>query len=199
MTPSISPEQPIEFSEQRAALLAAGYQEHKASLSMMLVNVLAIAIMVPVVVGLSMLMSRLHPPSGETFQFRLSLWLVLLLFASIPVHEFLHGFTWQFFCKRGWKSIKFGIHMLNPYCHCKEALAMKGYALGALVPMLVLGVVPILVGLITGSYSWFGFGAFNLAAAGGDASLIAILWRYRRCLILDHPKEAGFLAYCKPE
>ena len=42
------------------------------------------------------------------------------LMAGIVVHELIHGLTWAYFAKKGFKSIRFGIfwEMLTPYCHC---------------------------------------------------------------------------------
>ena len=36
-----------------------------------------------------------------------SVFIFLCFIVGIPIHEFIHGFTWHLFCKNKWKSIKF--------------------------------------------------------------------------------------------
>jgi hypothetical protein len=128
----------------------------------------------------------------------------LLLFSSFimlgvfvvgaVVHELLHGFTWAAFCKRGLRSIRYGVHwkMLTPYCHCTEVLPLRYYIIGGMMPGLVMGLLPALAGIVTGNFLLFLFGLFFTMAAGGD---LLILWMLRHQksddLVQDHPDKIG--------
>lgn len=120
------------------------------------------------------------------------------VFAGIVVHELVHGITWALFAKSGWKSISFGViwKMLTPYCHCSEPLRMRPYILGALMPLIVLGFIPMLIGYSIMNGFMVAFGVIYVSAAAGD---ILVAWKLRRekpnCTVLDHPTEAGCIIY----
>ena len=118
--------------------------------------------------------------------------------AGIVVHELVHGITWAMFAKRGWKSISFGMiwKMLTPYCHCDEPLKVREYIIGALMPLLVVGVIPMILGLCLQSIFLTFFGAFYVGGAAGDI-MIVVLLRHEPAgnMVLDHPSEAGCLIY----
>lgn len=119
---------------------------------------------------------------------------LMILLAGIVAHELIHGITWAQFCKKGYKSIKFGVlwKSLTPYCHCMEPLKVGHYRIGAVMPAVVLGFVPSILATITGSLGLLIFGVFFTLAAGGD---FMILWLLRKedsdSLIQDHPSKIG--------
>lgn len=121
---------------------------------------------------------------------------LLIIIVGIIFHEALHGLTWARFCKKGMQSIKFGLEWkyLMPYAHCKEYLTVRQYSLGAMMPGVVLGVVPSAIALITGNAWLMCFGLFFTGIAGGD---MLVLWNLKgceaNCLIQDHPDDAGFV------
>ncbi|WP_245869260.1 DUF3267 domain-containing protein [Pontibacter ramchanderi] len=120
--------------------------------------------------------------------------LLLVFVVGAAVHELLHGLTWAAFCRDGFRSIKFGVHwkMLTPYCHCKEVLPLRHYALGGMMPGLVMGLLPALAGIAMGHFLLFLFGLFFSMAAAGD---LLILWMLRHQqssdLVQDHPDKIG--------
>ena len=119
----------------------------------------------------------------------------LLVLVGIVVHELIHGLTWAFFAKSGWKSISFGViwKMLTPYCHCDEPMRISGYMTGAMMPCLILGVIPAVVALFVGSLPLLAWGVFFIAAAAGDIWMTWLLTKENpKSLVLDYPSEAGF-------
>ena len=124
--------------------------------------------------------------------------LMLVLIVGIVVHELIHGLTWGLFAKSGFKSISFGVmwKMLTPYCHCSEPLKVSHYAIGALMPLIVLGFLSAIVALCVKSLFWLTMAIVFIAAAAGD---IMVVWNLRKekrnSMILDHPSEAGYLVY----
>lgn len=122
----------------------------------------------------------------------------IALLIGIVAHELIHGLTWACFSKGGWKSISFGIiwKMLTPYCHCDQPLPLRAYLIGCLMPLIVLGLVPWIVGLCFGMGLLIIWGVIFIACAAGD---ILIAWKLRHepptATILDHPTEAGCTVY----
>ncbi|MBQ7743108.1 MAG: DUF3267 domain-containing protein [Bacteroidaceae bacterium] len=124
-----------------------------------------------------------------------------LMIVGIVVHELIHGITWACYAKSGWKSISFGVmwKMLTPYCHCDEPMRIPGYMMGAIMPCIVLGVLPAIVALFIGSLPLLAWGIFFIAAAAGDIWMTWLLTKEdRHSLVLDHPSEAGFYIIEEP-
>ena len=119
----------------------------------------------------------------------------ILMFVGIVVHELIHGLTWACYAKSGWKSISFGVmwKLLTPYCHCDEPMHIPGYMMGAMMPCIILGVIPAIVALFIGSLPLLAWGVFFIAAAAGDIWMAYLLTKENpKSLVLDHPSEAGF-------
>lgn len=119
---------------------------------------------------------------------------ILIIVFGIALHEFIHGLTWSYFTKDGFKSIKFGVvwKMLTPYCHCKEPLLIKHYKIGGIMPAIVLGFIPALIGIAFENIRFLFFGIFFIAGAIGDFMLIYLIWKEKNDdLIQDHPSEIG--------
>ena len=119
----------------------------------------------------------------------------ILMFVGIVVHELIHGLTWACYAKSGWKSISFGVmwKLLPPYCHCDEPMHIPGYMMGAMMPCLVLGVIPAIAALFIGSLPMLAWGIFFIAAAAGDIWMTWLLTKENpKSMVLDHPSEAGF-------
>ena len=118
----------------------------------------------------------------------------LAIMVGIVLHEIIHGLSWQFFANKRFNTIKYGIDSktLSPYAHCQEPMKVKPYRLGVIMPGILLGFLPTILGTITGNSLIFVFGLFFILAAGGD---LFILWLLRKVkagsLVEDHPTRAG--------
>ena len=122
----------------------------------------------------------------------------VLMIVGIVVHELIHGITWACFAPSGRKSISFGImwKMLTPYCHCNEPMRPRPYIIGALMPLIVLGIIPAIICLISGSLFLLVWSTIFISAAGGDIWIVLLLMKERHdCTVLDHPSEAGFYVF----
>ena len=130
----------------------------------------------------------------------LSVLIIIAMILGIIMHELIHGITWSKYTEKGFKSIKFGIlwKMLTPYCHCKEPLKVKEYILGAIMPAIVLGLIPAMYAIIFGNILFLVFGVFFTTVAIGDFMIINLLRKENmNSLVLDHPTEAGCFIYRK--
>jgi hypothetical protein len=116
------------------------------------------------------------------------------LVIGVPLHELIHGLSWAYFGRKPLKDIKFGFQLatLTPYAHSRVPLPARAYRMGALMPAVVLGLLPYVIGLATGT-GWFTiFGLLYIFAAGGD---LVVYWLIRKVdgetLVEDHPSRAG--------
>lgn len=132
---------------------------------------------------------------GGSFSF---LYTLLLLAAGIIVHELLHGVGWIVFAGVSREDVHFGVKwkLLTPYAHSSARMPLRGYRWAGFLPGLVLGLIPAVLGIVTGSVPLLGFGVIFTVAAGGD---FLILWMLRNvpsgAEVEDHPTLAGAMVY----
>ncbi|HEX6384259.1 MAG TPA: alpha/beta fold hydrolase, partial [Anaerolineae bacterium] len=189
---SPEPEQP-----EVQASIPSGYQvAYDATISMVWANVIAL-LMLPAVFLLFLLPFGLL--WGQTRQI-ISVDLadvgvmILALLLGIVTHELLHAIGFVYLGKVRWSAVKFGFSWkgLAPYAHCRQPLAAAAYRASGLLPGVVLGLIPGLIGVVTGSRWLVLWGTIMLIAAGGD---LAVWWAIRSvptdALVLDHPIKAG--------
>jgi len=135
--------------------------------------------------------------SAETIRIEIpTTYFLLVLIVGIIIHELLHGLTWAYFAPSRLKSIKYGVKWkyLTPYCHCKEPLKVKHYKLGAVMPLIVLGIIPSIIGLIIGNGYFLFLGAIFSVGAGGDIIGLFMLRKLdNNAYVSDHPDKLGFI------
>lgn len=166
------------------------------SISLADANVRTLAISLPLAAALLAIYLGLAPGSESPMGMSLSGGAVflLLIVAGMVVHEGIHALAWSAFGRLPLRRIRFGFHVatLTPYAHALDPMPARAYRLGALMPALVLGVVPFAVGTALGSLLPALYGMIFVFAAGGD---LLVLWLLRhvdaRALVLDHPSRAG--------
>lgn len=138
---------------------------------------------------------RVVQPPPEWFSW---LHLLGLFVAGILVHELLHGLGWMLFGGVARADIQLGVKwkLLTPYAHTSARVAVWPYRWAVLLPGLVLGVLPALAGIATGSVLLLGFGVWFTLTAGGD---FLVLWLLRDvpadAEVADHPTKAGSIVY----
>lgn len=136
----------------------------------------------------------------EYGSFGLFLIIIAISIVGVVLHELIHGLCWGLFAKKGFKSITFGVvwKMLTPYCHCKETLQVNQYIFGAIMPGIILGLLPAVYAVIYGSFGILLFGIFFTIAAAGDILMVYLLRKERMDnLVQDHPSEVGCYIYQK--
>jgi hypothetical protein len=119
-------------------------------------------------------------------------WLILI--TGIIVHELIHGLVTINYSENGLKSIKLGVswETLTPYCHSKEPMKLINYRRILYSRGIILGVIPLLIGMLAGHNELFLFGFLFTLAAAGDFLMI---WKLKNedkdTLIFDHPSKLG--------
>jgi hypothetical protein len=118
----------------------------------------------------------------------------LLVLLGIFLHELIHGAAWALLGKKSLKTIGYGVNWkaVSPYAHCREPLPVGTYRLGAILPGIILGFIPVIIGILSGIGWIFFYGLIFTVAAGGD---LVVLWLLRQenfdDWVLDHESRAG--------
>jgi hypothetical protein len=178
---------------------SASTRKKDLSISMVKANILAMTLIIPIIflAGLYLVFWGVENSLGELRSLRLGInifWIIIAVFPGVIVHELLHGFAWMYYAGMNTRQIKFGFKWktLTPYAHCTEPMEVSAYRKGAAAPAVILGLIPYLIGLISGNLIITLYGLFFCFAAGGD---VLILWLIRNVekgkMVEDHPTQAG--------
>ena len=126
---------------------------------------------------------------------QLSLWMfVAVLLVGSAAHEGLHALTWLVAGKLRYSDLRFGINWrtLAPFAHSRAPLPVNAYRIGVVMPGLVLGLVPVVMGTALGWPLLTLFAAILLAAAAGDLVVLFLLRHDRSpVMVQDHPTRWG--------
>lgn len=123
-----------------------------------------------------------------------TIFFVILLIIGIVVHELIHALAFFLVGKVDRTHIKIGSvqKALTPYTHCQQKMEVAAYRLSMAVPSLLLGLIPLGIGYITGSFFWFLWGVVHSIGGYGD---MLILWKIRKLpkdlYVIDHPDRLG--------
>lgn len=178
-----------------------GYRRTDLTVSIIKANIFSVILLIPTAVigfGLFALNNR-----GLNVSAGFPLWFFPIFLVLIVVHELIHGLTWAVFTEHHWKDIAFGIMMqyLTPYCSCRVPLARGPYIIGALMPMLVLGILPMAYGILQGNLWILVIGIIMTDAAAGDILIVKNILTYRSdaadVVYMDHPTQAGGVIFEK--
>lgn len=192
-----------EYEKIKAEMLKQGYEERDLTIGIVYANVMAFIMALPFVVLFSILFSiGKHSFSSGMNAIECSVFFIIF-FICIAVHEGIHGITWAVFAKNHFKSIEFGfmVEYFTPYCTCKSPLKKHEYIIGAIMPTVILGIIPCAVSLFIGQAALLYFGFFMILAGGGDMTIIyhILLKRSEKKeeLYLDHPYKCGTMVFEK--
>ena len=128
---------------------------------------------------------------------------MVLMVILVVVHELVHGITWSFFTENHWKDIEFGFmkEYLTPYCTCACPLTRGQYIIGTLMPLVLLGLIPLAAAIMAGSYLWLWLGIIMTMSAGGDILIVINILKYKsqaaQVVYIDHPTQAGGVIFEK--
>jgi len=171
------------------------------SISIARANFLMLLIAVPLIVALTVFYMLAWGAADFVAGLQRFLqWRVVIptLVVGIPLHEAIHGLAWAASGRRPLSDVRFGFQWktLTPYAHLQVPVPAAAYRWGAVMPAILLGLLPYLVGLLL-SQGWLAcLGLFFVFTAGGD---LLVLWLLRgvdgRALTEDHPSRAGCYVY----
>jgi len=168
-------------------------------------SILIFTIILPFVVlhsdMLSLIIDDLSAIFRESFflyLFRLmwvALVFILVVILGIVLHEAIHALFFSFFLPSKFRGVEFGFNKDHgiPFVHIKEPISVLGFRIGAIMPLIILGILPAALGLYSGYLSLTAFGVLFTISASGDLLLIT---RTRSLpstqKIKDLPDKIGF-------
>ena len=189
------------FEKTSEEMVRQGYVRQDLTVDIRKANRFGIFLMFPLLIigyGLYYLIHR-------RMEFAASSLLIFLLafFGCIVLHELIHGLSWSIFTPRHFGDIEFGVMMpsMNPYCTCLVPLKKGQYLLGAVMPLVLLGILPMIAGIAAGNTNVLFLGIVMTDAAAGDIMIVNRLLAYRsnagEITYMDHPTEAGGVVFEK--
>ena len=168
-----------------------GYTTEKRTISIMAASVWALVVMA--VLGFAGLITIAF---FCELSFRGFGGLLAAFLLGIVVHELIHGLTWVWVTHSSFRHLRFGVMTGAVYCHIDVPMTKRQYVIGALMPLVLMGIVPYLLSFCIGSLWLMIFGTVFIATAMGD---IMIVWAIRKepsdTLVYDHPSEPGCIVY----
>ena len=126
---------------------------------------------------------------------------VVIVVVLIVLHELIHGVCWSVFTPHHFRDIEFGIMRpsMTPYCVCLIPLKREHHIFGTVMPLVVLGIIPMIVGIAVGNPDVLLIGVIMSVSAAGDILIIKNLLAYkssaREVVYMDHPTEAGGVVF----
>ncbi|MGN0709540.1 MAG: DUF3267 domain-containing protein [Anaerovoracaceae bacterium] len=192
------------FNEISEQMRAEGYSEHDLTISLVRANIAVIIAAIPLFAAVVFIFTRIHP-EGLVVK---SSWREIIIFVAalvlLPVvHELIHGFVWAIFSKDHFHDIEFGVipKYGAAYCTCRRPLKRAQYALGGVMPLIVLGLIPLVWGITAGNVDVTFLALYMTLAAGGDVMILLQLMRFRTdardVVIYDHPTQGGCVVFTK--
>ena len=193
----------LRFEELSDRLIGQGYRRVELTVSIVKANISAVVLLIPLLIaGGGLFFLRNQSMSGGLGKMN-PLLFAALFFAMIVVHELIHGLSWSLFAENHWKDIEFGFmkQYLTPYCTCGVPLKKGSYIFGALTPLVLLGILPMIAGILTNSLGLLLLGVIMADAAAGDILIVWKILRYRSeagtIVYIDHPTQAGGVIFEK--
>ena len=185
------------FEALAEKMKAEGYRRTDLTISIVAANVFALVLFVPLFIG-GMALFILKNSAGRIDMGPSSVFgIMIAMLVLIVVHELIHGLVWSISAERGFKDIEFGfmVKYLTPYCTCGVPLSKGQYIAGALAPLVLLGIVPMIWGILAGSFPVLLVGIIMADSAAGDIQIVWQILRYKSGSIdvvyIDHPTQGG--------
>lgn len=192
-----------EFEVLSNSMIEKGYKRINLTVSIIKANIVAIVLLIPLfIIGGGAFIAYNKDPAMESGGIQFVVF-IIMLFVLIVVHELIHGFTWSLFTEHGFKDIAFGFmkEYMTPYCSCKVPLKKSHYILGAVMPFLLLGMIPMIIGVLFNQWLVLLMGIIMADSAAGDLMIIVKLLRYttdaKDVVYMDHPTQAGGVVFEK--
>ena len=191
------------FEETCEKLSLQGYKKTNLTVGIIKANLFVILLTIPIVaIGVLLFVWKnpiellMPTPHG-------SLLFIVLFVVLVVAHELIHGLTWSLFSEQHFKDIEFGFmkEYLTPYCTCLVPMSKSHYILGALMPCIILGILPTALGILLGSHLLFWIGIVMILSAGGDIMIVAKVLAHKsqgkpqEILVYDHPTQAGSVIF----
>ena len=183
------------FEQTAQELTKQGYTRHDLTIGMGKASWIAILLLIPLFIAGYGLYYLVHHKIEMT-GFKGATFLIVFLLLTV-VHELIHGISWSIFTPNHFKDIAFGIMMpyLSPYCTCMAPLTKPRHIFGTVMPLILLGIIPTVIGIAAGIPMALLMGLLMIDIATGDILIIRKILAYKTSakdvVYMDHPTDAG--------
>ena len=192
-----------KFETMSESMTAQGYRKVELTVSVVFATVFSVILCIPVfALSLWIFFSR-NPDTEFQAWSATGITLLISLVVLTVAHELIHGLSWSLFTEHRWQDIEFGFmkQYLTPYCTCTVPLTKSQYVFGAVMPLVVLGIIPLIAGILAGSFTVLLVGIVMTVAAAGDILIIWKVLTYQSkastVVYVDHPTQAGGVIFEK--
>ena len=204
--------------QEREKLETEGYEYSEKLFGGLFVNIVSILVMLPyaaLMVGLFAFFNLSDESPMESFRLRhfdffpsLSVFCLAYtggVIVMMIIHELIHGICYASSVSGGWKSVEFGFNTaaVAPYCVCLEPLTKKAYIITMLMPTVILGFIPCIIGSVIGKSFVFLLGFTLVFGGGGDFlmtyNLLTVKTNGFDAVFIDHPTEIGSMIFMRKQ
>lgn len=165
-------------------------------LDLMILNILACVIIV-----LLTIMTFIFTGNID-FIININLFSFVFIFIWLILHEILHGIGFMSLGKVKGKNIVFGSELEKGifYCMCKEKISKLNILIALVLPLLLIGIVPYVVGICINNNLLVLLGVFNISGSIGDLLMIIdIILMPKDILYLDLDDTTSFTILSKDD
>jgi hypothetical protein len=156
-------------------------------------------VLVGLIVAFFFLEDLLYDSTWETKETGINLsvptiWVLMIIFLGVIVHELIHGLCFACFAENGHRSVNYRFISLNPSCHCNEPIKRSHFMVVLILPLIILGILP-LIGSYYYRIEWIRtFGLLFTVGAFSDLwFFIVLIFKDNRVWVQDHPEKVGFI------
>ncbi len=132
--------------------------------------------------------------------FSINFTMILLFFALFLlgtfIHEFIHFIGFLSLTEAKLPDIKVGFKYFSPYVYCKKIVRLTGFRIAIILPVILTGIIPILIGFYIESLMLINVGC--LLTAGGMGDIIGFLYMVKIpgcAFVHDYEDELGSEVY----
>ena len=117
---------------------------------------------------------------------------VMLSIPSIMLHELIHAWGWKIAGKTA--TVKYGIKLpFTAYIQFDGKMKTEQFMFGVILPLVITGLIPAIIGLISGNFYIFIYGIIMTPGCGSDVLSFIRCFKYLGREVADTHGETGFV------
>ena len=188
------------YEKLSADLARQGYSRNELTINIVKANLFAVMLLIPLIIAGYGLYFCVNHEIGFPDNFvKILIEIIILIIA----HELIHGFCWSLFTPGRFRDIEFGIMKpsMSPYCTCLVPLSKGQHIFGTVMPLILLGIIPMIAGILLGNPDLLFIGIIMADSAAGDILIVFRVLGHKSSaediVYMDHPTEAGGVIFEK--
>ena len=182
-------------------LSLGNYEQIEKTLNGVFVNILAVLLLIILGPLFGLLYYKIWGNFGIVFDYTMPIMARIfngiitasILLGFLLLRETIQGIVWS-----KYTDVRIGIilKLLFRFFYCKEPIKKEHYINGLTMPSIILGIIPLIIGIVFGSIFVYGFGLLFIIAGAGEFYIIYQLRKEdRKCYIKDMDEKIGIIIY----